>query len=218
MEPVVKNQDTVHPKLRAKYGNHEGLPIPSGGYYDPEKKLIFKKMPLGTKWLPPIWNPKTNRWNVQPQYRDSMRDPSNNLFVRLQQTEEGRTLWKLWTDKRFAGGPGKPKGSYAGYNKTQRNQHKAKAKAEAKEIVKLMEKKGFEIPKAEFAREGIETAVEIMRMSEISPKDKLSAARTVLEWTMAKPVAQSEVSIKKAEDFLSLVSEEEQKAIGVSIK
>lgn len=213
MEQSVQNQDTVHPKLRAKYGNHEGLAIPSGGYYDPEKKLIFKNMPLGTKWLPPIWNPKTNRWNVQPQYRDSMRDPSNNLFVRLQQTEEGRTLWKLWTDKRFAGGPGKPKGSYAGYNKTQRNQHKAKAKAEAKEIVKLMEKKGFEIPKAEFAREGIETAVEIMRMSEISPKDKLSAARTVLEWTMAKPVAQSEVTIQKAESFLDMVLVAEEKAV-----
>lgn len=207
------SKPTKSQRLQAKYGVDENEPVPEGGYYDPEFKVIFKHMPVGTPGLPPIWNPKTKRWNVQPHYRDSMKDPSKNLFVRLQQTEEGRRLWKLWTDKRFAGAIGRPRGNYPGYSKSQRDAHKQKAKAEAKEIVKLMENKGFEVPKAEFAREGIETAVEIMRMSEISPKDKLAAARTVLEWTMAKPVAQSEVSIKRAEEFLDMVSLEEQKAI-----
>jgi hypothetical protein len=99
-----------------------------------------------------------------------------------------------------------------GYNLSQTKKRKARAKVEAKEIVALMEKKGYEIPKQEFAKESIETAVEIMRMTEISPKDKLTAARTVLEWTLAKPVAQSEVSIKKAEDFLAMVSIAEESA------
>ena len=198
--------------------NHVGLPIPEGGYYDPEKKLIFKRMPEVSEGLPPLWNPSTKRWNIQKQMHRSIKDPERNLFVRMQQTEEGRRLWKLWTDKRFIPGQtaGRPKGAYNGYNRTQRNKQKAKAKAEAKEIVKLMEQKGFEIPKAEFAKEAIEAAVEIMRYTEINPKDKLSAARTVLEWTLAKPVSQSEVSIKKAEDFLSMVTLEEQKAVALT--
>jgi hypothetical protein len=141
-------------------------------------------------------------------------EPEKNLFKRMQQTEEGRNLWKLWTDKRFAPGVklGRPAGAFDGANRTQRNKIKAKAKAEAKVIVTLMEKKGFEVPKHEFAREAIETAVEIMRINEMNPKDKLAAARTVLEWTMAKPVAQSEVSIKRAEDFLALVADKEAQA------
>lgn len=151
-----------------------------------------------------------------PVAGNARNDPEKNLFKRMQLTEEGRALWKLWTDKRFAAGVkvGRPRGSYDGFTKAVRNKHKAKAKAEAKEIVKIMEAKGYEIPKAEFAKESIEVAVEIMRMQEISPKDKLSAARTVLEWTLSKPVAQSEVSVKRAEDFLnSIITAEELEQI-----
>lgn len=189
--------------------------LPKGGFYHPEDGNIYKIMPPGTPGLPPIWNARTKRWNSNKNRHTifKKKDP-NNLFYRMQQTEEGRRLWALWTSKRFIPGQtaGRPHGAYNGYLRSQRNAHKAKAKAEAKEIVALMEKQGYEVPKKEFARESIETAVEIMRMTEISPKDKLAAARTVLEWTMAKPVAQSEVSIKKAEDFLSLVSLAEEEA------
>lgn len=141
-------------------------------------------------------------------------DPAKNLFIRMQQTEEGRKLWDLWRAKRHAPGVrlGRPPGSVTGYSGSQYKKQKAKAKAEAKEIVALMEKKGFEIPKAEFAREAIEVAVEIMRTDAMNAKDKLSAARTVLEWTLSKPVAQSEVSVKRAEDFLSAVLDAEDKA------
>lgn len=203
--------------VEERFGNHEGLPPPDPtAFYHEELKLYFKYEPTKDfNGYPPVWNASSNRWKVFVRPRTTIRCPENNLFARMQQTEEGRTLWKLWTDKRFIKGQtaGRPKGAYDGYTRIERNKHKAKAKAESKEIVRLMEKKGFEVPKAEFARESIETAVEIMRMHEISPKDKLAAARTVLEWTMAKPVAQSEVSIKKAEDFLDLVSLEEKKAI-----
>ena len=141
-------------------------------------------------------------------------DPAKNLFIRMQQTEEGRKLWDLWRAKRHAPGVrlGRPPGSVTGYSGSQYKKQKAKAKAEAKEIVALMEKKGFEIPKAEFAREAIEVAVEIMRTDAMNAKDKLSAARTVLEWTLSKPVAVSEVNVKKAEDFLSAILDAEGKA------
>lgn len=85
---------------------------------------------------------------------------------------------------------------------------RAIAKDEAKRMVRIMEKKGFEIPKNEFAREAIEAAVETMRMDAISPKDKLTAARLVLDFTMSKPAAQAELTVKKAEDFLAEIAKD----------
>lgn len=150
---------------------------------------------------------------VKKNQSKARTDPEKNLFIRMQQTEEGRALWKIWTDRRFLnpngrGLPGRPRGSIDGYSKTELNKQRKKAKAEAKEIVIYMEKKGFEVPKAEFAREAIEAAVETMRMEAISPKDKLTAARLVLDFTMSKPAAQSEVTVKKAEDFLADIAAE----------
>ena len=162
----------------------------------------------------PVVKERKQRKKRVPVAAKARHDPEKNLFKRMQQTEEGRTLWKLWTSKRFIPGQtgGRPFGSYDGSTKASRTIAKAKAKAEAKEIVLLMEKKGYEIPKAEFARESIEVAVELMRLHEINPRDKLAAARTVLEWTLSKPVAQSEVSVKRAEDFLNAILDAEDKA------
>lgn len=129
----------------------------------------------------------------------------------MQQSEEGRKLWKMWTDLRFAPGVklGRPRGSTEGVLRSEREKIKKKAKAEAKEIVKFMEdNKGFDIPKVDFAKEAITTAVEIMRRDDLLPKDKLAAAKTVLEWTMAKPATESTVNVKKAEDFLADIAAE----------
>jgi hypothetical protein len=114
---------------------------------------------------------------------------------------------KEWTARRFLnpngkGLPGRRPGSKDGYTQTELNKQRAKAKAEAVEIVAYMEKK-FDLPKDDFAKEALTTAVEIMRIDAINVKDKLAAARTVLEWTMAKPATQNEVTVKRAEDFLN---------------
>jgi len=85
---------------------------------------------------------------------------------------------------------------------------RAIAKDEAKRMVRIMEKKGFEIPESEFAREAIEAAVETMRMESVSPKDKLTAARLVLDFTKAKPAAQTELTVKRAEDFLADIAKD----------
>jgi hypothetical protein len=68
--------------------------------------------------------------------------------------------------------------------------------------------KGLEIPKQEFAKEAIETSVEIMRREDINVKDKLAAAKTVLEWTMAKPASETTVNVKTAESFLDEIAAE----------
>ena len=69
----------------------------------------------------------------------------------------------------------------------------------------------------EYAVEALKTAVEIMR-EPAQNRDKLTAARMVLDFTKTKPVSKSEVTVGKAEAFLEslLVSEpeEEQKDDG----
>lgn len=112
-----------------------------------------------------------------------------------------------WRARRFLnpngkGLPGRRPGSKDGYTQTELQKQRTKAKAEAKRIVEYMEKK-FDLPKDEFAKEALTTAVEIMRIDAINVKDKLAAARTVLEWTMSKPASQTDVTVKRAEDFLN---------------
>jgi hypothetical protein len=79
----------------------------------------------------------------------------------------------------------------------------AHAMVEAKQLVNLMEQKGYNIPKDEYAREGIEAVVAMVRLTDISPKDRLAAARTLLDFTMAKPATTINQNVKKAEDFLA---------------
>jgi len=60
------------------------------------------------------------------------------------------------------------------------------------------------------AEEALTTAVQIMREPGQN-RDKLAAARMILDFTKVKPVSISEVSVGKAEAFLSgLLSEEEE--------
>lgn len=130
---------------------------------------------------------------------------------RLLSTEEGRKLHKMWTDKRFAPGVkmGRPRGATEGYCKQERDHIKKVAKKEAQKIVAYMESnKGFEIPKQDFAKEAITTAVEIMRREDMHPKDKLTAAKVVLEWTLAKPASETTVNVKTAESFLEDIAAE----------
>ena len=117
----------------------------------------------------------------------------------------------MWTDKRFAVGVkmGRPQGATDGYNKTERNELKKIAKKEAERIVAYMETdKGYTVPKQEFAKEAITMAVEIMRRDDINVKDKLTAAKTVLEWTLAKPASETTVNVKTAESFLEDIAAE----------
>lgn len=134
-------------------------------------------------------------------------DPAKNLFIRMQETPEGRALWKIWTDRRFlkpnGKGPGRPAGSIDGYSGAELRKQRAQAKAEAIKMVDYMIKKEIvDIPEVEYAKEALVAAVESMRMEAINVKDKLAAARLVLEYTKAKPAAKSEVTVKTAEDFL----------------
>ena len=72
-------------------------------------------------------------------------------------------------------------------------------------------------PEDEFAVEALKAAVEIMRVPG-ETRERLAAARLVLDFTKQKPVAKQDVTIGKAEDFLSSLLEEEQKTDGSEVK
>jgi len=82
------------------------------------------------------------------------------------------------------------------------------AKKDAIKVVKIMSEK-YNI-EDEYQKEALKTAVEVMRIDGQS-RERLAAARLVLDFTKSKPASKSDVSIHKAEDFLaSLLVEDEQ--------
>ena len=133
------------------------------------------------------------------------RAPKVNYFSKLMQTEEGRALRRYWSTKPRVNG-GRPKGVPDGYRKHEIEPIRAKAKKEAKKVVEIMVEK-HEI-ESDYAKEALETAVEVMRVQG-ETRERIAAARLILDFTKQKPVAKSEVSIGKAEEFLAGLLEEE---------
>jgi len=133
--------------------------------------------------------------------------PKQNYFSTLMATPEGRELRKQWSTKPRKNA-GRPKGVPDGFRREQIEPIRYKAKKEAKQVVKIMAEK-YEI-EDDYAKEALTTAVEVMRVPG-ETRERLAAARLVLDFTKTKPVAKSEVTIGKAEEFLaSLLDENEQ--------
>lgn len=127
------------------------------------------------------------------------KKPKNNYFSTLMSTPEGRELRRQWSTKPRKNA-GRPKGVPDGYRKHEIEPIRAKAKKEAAKVVEIMSQK-YEI-EDDYAKDALETAVEVMRTPG-ETRERLAAARLVLDFTKQKPVAKSEVSIGKAEEFLS---------------
>jgi hypothetical protein len=146
------------------------------------------------KKLPP--KPK-----VQPQ-----KAPKNNYFKNLMSTPEGRALRKEWSTKPRKN-PGRPVGVPDGHTAETIAPIREQAKKDAKKVVQIMSEK-FNI-EDEYQKEALTTAVEVMRLDG-QARERLAAARLVLDFTKSKPASKSDVSISRAEDFLaSLLTEEE---------
>ena len=145
------------------------------------------------------------------QGKHPQKAPKNNYFANLMKTEEGRALRREWSNKPRKNA-GRPKGVPDGYRKEQIEPIRAKVKAEAKQVVKIMAKE-FNI-EDEYAKTALETAVEVMRMVGDN-RERVAAARLVLDFTKQKPASKSEVALSKAEDFLASLIEDED---GQSVK
>lgn len=83
----------------------------------------------------------------------------------------------------------------------------AEARADVKRIMNIMADEGI-LPEDPLAREGLEEVLRLMRAAN-SADFKLKAARTILEYRLAKPVSKSEVTLKSAEDFLDELAAKE---------
>ena len=94
-----------------------------------------------------------------------------------------------------------------GYRKETIEPIRREAKAEAKRVVEIMTEK-YNI-EDDYAKAALETAVEVMKVPGDN-RERVAAARLVLDFCKSKPGSKNEVSISKAEDFLaSLITEED---------
>ena len=98
---------------------------------------------------------------------------------------------------------GRPRGVPDGYSKETIKPARAQAKLDSQKVVELMSDK----LETEYEREALGTAVEIMR-TEGGNRERLQAARLILDFTRSKPATKSDVSISRAEDFLTSLLEE----------
>ena len=153
-------------------------------------------------------NPRKKSPKKELKYPKKATPKENNYFTKLMQTEEGRALRKQWSTKKRKNG-GRPTGTPDGYTLEAITPIRKQAQKDAERIVAIMAKDNN--IDDEYAVEALKTAVEIMR-EPAQNRDKLTAARMVLDFTKTKPAAKSEVTIGKAEAFLEslLVSDPEE--------
>jgi len=140
------------------------------------------------------------------------RKPKVHYFTELAKTPEGRALRKSWSTKPRKNG-GRPKGVPDGFTKETIAPLRKTAKLEAKKVAqKMFKDAGIEPDK--FSKEALETAVEIMRLQG-ETRERLAAARLVLDFTKSKPASAATVTIGKAEEFLAqLITDEEEEQNG----
>ena len=148
------------------------------------------------------YNPRKPRAKSPPkkgQGTHPQRAPKHNYFATLMQTEEGRALRRKWSTKPKKNA-GRPKGVPDGFTREQIEPVRAAIKEEAKRIVNKMSQ-DYNI-EDDYAKTALETAVEVMRCPGDN-RERVAAARLVLDFTKSKPVSKNELAISKAEDFLA---------------
>lgn len=143
--------------------------------------------------------PKAPKPAVKYPKKSAAKSGKNNYFHQLMQTEEGRALRREWSTRPRKNG-GRPKGTPDGYTLEMITPIREQAKKDAERIVEIMSEE-YQIDDV-YAKEALKTAVEIMREPGQN-RDRLTAARMVLDFTKTKPASKSEVTIGKAEAFLS---------------
>jgi len=124
-------------------------------------------------------------------------------------TPEGRALRAKWAKERNKS-TGRPVGVPDGYRKQMIEPIREREKQNAKEIVSVMaDKFGIE---DNYATEALEAAVEILRVPG-ETRERLAAARLVLDFTKQKPASKNELSVSRAEQFLEALIIDDKESI-----
>jgi hypothetical protein len=142
--------------------------------------------------------PKNPRRKTPRKNPNMARPPHKNPLALQHKTPEGRAKFRAMIKTRK--NSGRPLGVPDGYGKGRMVPIVEQAQKDAKKVVSIM-KQDYEIsdPRSE---EALETAVEIMR-TPVHNRDRLQAAKLILDFTKVKPVAKQEVTLNNAEAFLS---------------
>jgi hypothetical protein len=137
-------------------------------------------------------------------------------------TSRLKALWQdpEWRAKKLAAiqagtGAGRPAGVPDGYRKDTIEPIRARIKDENKIIVRYMVATKQFTPDNHVSEQAFETLLEAIRVPG-ALKDRISAAKALLEYTQKKPAAYSEVTLNKAETFLEAVLEDAKRAEGTS--
>ena len=125
------------------------------------------------------------------------RPADKNPLATQHNTPEGKARHRQMLLTRKNKG-GRPLAVPDGYTKATIEPLRNKAKEEAKKAVAIMTDENENT----HAKEALEAAVEILRTPG-QTRDRLTAARLVLDFTKSKPVSKQEVTVGKAEAFLS---------------
>jgi hypothetical protein len=100
-----------------------------------------------------------------------------------------------------AGKKGKRTGIPDGFRRDAIEKKRTRASKAAKRIVKLMVEK-YDI-NDQRAEEALEYAVTVVRTKADGTRDRLQAARLILDFCKQKPASKAEVTLKSAEDLLA---------------
>ena len=128
------------------------------------------------------------------------------------------TTWNnhdpLWANRAAAGHKKgvstRPPGWQAGMKMKTYLRYVADGKREARKILRYMTDKKMFVPDNDVSEEAFKVVLEVLR-APAHARDKLAAAKTLLEYTQRKPVAASEMTLNSAESFLDAILAEEKK-------
>ena len=102
-------------------------------------------------------------------------------------------------------------GRRVGWTIAERKEYLDNIAQEARHIMDLMKKRGLTLDDVR-AEDALLVAIEVMKDrlgANSTPSARLAAAKLVLEFTKSKPAAKSDVTIRRAEDWLSEIAGEE---------
>lgn len=120
--------------------------------------------------------------------------------------EERSRHFKALAAKRQANRGGKPRGVPRRMTIAQHEAHQAAQQPIIARVIKKMAA-NEQLPDDPMAVEALTEAMTVLR-SPIPPRDKIAAARLILDFTKSKPTAKVEHTVKTAEDLLDEMAEE----------
>lgn len=203
MEIDLEKPELPEEPLKRKRGRPRKEPAP------PKKP---KKRVLGRKKSPKSANPCAHRTSKKWQ------GPGIGIVSKSRLKE----LWAdpEWREKKLEAmksvkGRGRPHGVPDGFRKVTIEPLRARIIEENKLIVRYMVATKQFTADNNVSEQAFETLLEAIRVPG-ALKDRISAAKALLEYTQRKPAAYSEVTLNKAETFLEAVLEEAKSAEGTS--